>query len=119
MSVVSNERLFAVHGTIAGTNKSGGPNLKPAPYTGGAGMRSESEYSYANPDPPPGWNRVRTGPGNRPEFLFPGQWQTDNDLAYDMEITNSVGVFGNEGGAHMNFRKSFVTKVAERDSSPS
>lgn len=104
MSVVSNERLHAVYCTIAGTSKAGGPDTLPEPYKAGAGMRSETEYSYANPDPPPGWNRVRTGPGNRPEYLFPGQWQTDNDLAFDMEITNATGVYGNEGGAHMNFK---------------
>lgn len=103
MSVVSRERLHAVHGTIAGTNESAGPNLKPDVYKSGAGMRSETEWTYANPDPPPGWNRVRTGPGNRPQYLFPGQWQTDNDLAYDMEITNGISVFDNERGGHMNF----------------
>lgn len=104
MSVVSVERLYALHGTRVGTSKADAQYCIPGPALPGVGMRADGGLERSlDPEMPAGWNRVYTGPGNRPQYLMPGQWQTDNDLAYDMGLTNAVGVYDNAGGAHMNF----------------
>jgi hypothetical protein len=104
MSVVTVERLHALAGTRVGTNKAEGPYWTPdeqklEPFMPAVG----GEETAADPRVPPGINRVRTGPGNRPHQLFAAQWETDNDLLYDRSITNATAVIGNAGGAALNF----------------
>lgn len=104
MSVVTVEKLHGVYGTRVGTNKAEGPYWKPDAYEPLQDVHAEGgEEKVANPRLPPGYNRVHTGPGNRPHQLFPAQWESDNHLLYDQQITNADAVFGNAGGAHLNF----------------
>lgn len=104
MSVVTVPRLRVKHGNIVGTNKSGGPYSDPLEQRATEQMNEAVMMeTEANPALPPGWNRVRTGYNDVPQYLHPHQWQADNDFAYDTTITNGLSMFGNERGAHMNF----------------
>lgn len=90
LSLGTQQRARVPHASIAGTNDSGGP--------------------YGTPDLPkdhnrafPSLNEVVTSWGNRPHYLLPSQWQSDNDLNYDHSITNAFEARDNAGGAMMDF----------------
>lgn len=87
---VSMQRNGVPHASIAGTNDAGGawgtPNIS-------------DDYTT----PWPVVNDPLTSVGNRPHYLFPGQWQTDNDYNYDHSITNYLEARDNCGGAMRDF----------------
>ncbi len=90
MKLGDQQPLFVPHASIAGTSNAGGAFAE---------VKLPEDYHYAYPV----LNQVLTSIGNRPHYLFPGQWQADNDLNYDHSITNYVEAKDNAGSANWDF----------------
>lgn len=90
MKLGDQQPLFVPHASIAGTSNAGGAFAE---------VKLPEDYHYSYPV----LNQVLTSIGNRPHYLFPGQWQADNDLNYDHSITNYVEAKDNAGSANWDF----------------